>query len=356
MTRPFVHELVTGRVVFRAGALAQVADEARRLGARRVLLIAGGHEKPYADRVAGDLGDRLAGRVEEVVQHVPAEPAAAAAAIADRLGADLLLCVGGGSATGLAKAVARRRGVPILAVPTTYAGSEMSSVWGLTEGERKTTGRDERVRPRTVVYDPELTYSMPAALTATSGMNALAHAVEACYAPDASPIVGLIAEEAVRALARGLPAAVARPDDPAGRSDALYGAFLSGVCLGNATMGVHHKVCHVLGGAYALPHGGVHSALLPYATAFNRAAAPAAAHRIAAALGTAGAATGLWDLARRIGAPTDLVAVGFRPAAIDRVAAEVAAAAPANPRPVTEDGVRALLRAACAGRRPASGG
>jgi len=377
----FVHELATGRVVFGAGALTRVADEVRRLHARRVLLIGGGHEKAYADLIADDLGELLAGRIDEVVQHVPVAVADQATGTATELAADLLLCVGGGSATGLAKAVALRRGIPILAVPTTYAGSEMSDIWGLTDGDRKTTGRDQRVLPRVVVYDPELTLSIPAELTATSGMNSLAHAVEALYAPDASPIVGLIAEESVRALAGALPVCVQRPADLDGRSGALYGAFLAGVALGNATMGVHHKVCHVLGGAYNLPHGGIHSAVLPYATAYNRDHAPEAMRRIAAALGsglgtgldtgldtglgtgpgtglgagpdTGDAALGVWRLADRIGAPTDLVSVGFDPAAIDEVAAAVAAAPPTNPRPVTEQGIRRLLAAACRGEPPA---
>src|SRR5215207_7943300 len=182
----FIHELATGRVIFGVGEVSRVADEVRRLDARRVLLIGGGYEKAYADRIADDLGDLLAGRIEEIVQHVPVEIAAKATRTADQLDADLLLCVGGGSATGLAKAVARERSMPILAVPTTYAGSEMSNIWGLTEGQRKTTGRDPRVLPSVVVYDPELTVTMPADLTATSGMNSLAHAVEALYAQGAS--------------------------------------------------------------------------------------------------------------------------------------------------------------------------
>ena len=350
--RSFTHELVTGRVVFGSGALSQVADEVRRLGVRRVLLVAGRHARRYADRIGDEIGGLLAGRIEEAAQHVPAEVADDATRRAEEAAADLLLCVGGGSATGLAKAVAHTRGTPILAVPTTYAGSEMSDIWGITEGHRKTTGRDPGVRPVVVVYDPELTLSMSPELTATSGMNALAHDVEALYAPNPSPVVTLIAEESIRVLARALPVCVDRPDDLAGRSDALYGAFLSGVAMGNTVMGVHHKICHVLGGAYRLPHSGVHSAVLPYATAYNREAAPEAMCRIAAALAATDAAVGLWGLARRIGAPTDLVSLGFDPALIPEVAAEVSGARTTNPRPVTDDSIRELLRAACAGASP----
>jgi maleylacetate reductase len=348
----FVHELVTGRVVFGAGALSQLPSEVERLGARRVLLIGGGHEKSYADQIANSIGGLLADRIDEVVQHVPVEVARAAIDRADGSNADLLLAVGGGSAIGLAKAVAREREIPILAVPTTYAGSELSPIWGLTEGSRKTTGRDPRVQPRVVVYDPETTLSMPPRLTATSGMNALAHASEALYGKGVSPLVVLAAEESIGAFGSALPRLATDPHDTSARSDALYGAFLAGVSLGNVAMGIHHKICHVIGGAYNLPHGDMHSAVLPYAVAFNSGSAPTAMARIARQLESSDAAEALWRLADRIGAPTSLTEIGFAVDEIDRVAETVAAADFPNPRAVTVDGVRELLEAACAGERP----
>ncbi len=354
--REFVHELDSARVVFGDGAVGRVPAEADRLGALRVLLIGGGHDGNVADGIAAGLGGRVLARVADVVEHVPVEVAAAATRQAADAGADLLLSVGGGSAVGLAKAVARDLGLPILAVPSTYSGSEMTPIWGLTEGGRKTTGRDPRVLPRTVVYDPALTVSLPPGLTATSGLNALAHCVEARYASDASPILRIIATEGARALAAALPACVARPSDRVARSGALYGAWLAGTVLGNVGMGVHHKLAHTLGGVYRLPHAAVHAALLPYTAAYNRDAAAEAMADLAAALAPGGAErdapAALWDLARRLGAPTDLLATGFRREWIDEVADTVAAAAPANPRPVTAAGVRDLLAAACAGRRP----
>lgn len=250
----FVHDhLRMPRVVFAPGALERVADETAALGGTRVLVVAAAHAACARRRVEEALGRRIAAVVDEVVQHVPANVAARAIEAADRSKADVAVCIGGGSATGLGKAVALERGLPLLAVPTTYAGSEMTDIWGLTEGQHKRTGRDERVRPRTVVYDPELTVSMPSAATATSGMNALAHCVEAAYAADASPIVRLLAVEGVRALADALPRCVAQPSDLDARSRALYGAWLAGMTLGDASMGIHHKLCHVLGGAYRLP-------------------------------------------------------------------------------------------------------
>jgi maleylacetate reductase len=348
----FTHELMSGRVVFGDGALGRVAAEVDRLGGRRVLLI-GTAGSAAVEAVAAGLGDTVAARIGRVVQHVPAPVAANAVEVAKAAGADLVVTVGGGSAIGLAKAVARELGLPVLAVPTTYSGSEMTPIWGVTEGGRKTTGRDPRVLPRTVVYDPRTTLSMPPRLTATSGMNALAHCVEALYAPARSPVIALVAVEGAHALAAELPICVRDGADVYARGQALYGAWLAGLALGNATMGLHHEICHILGGTYGLPHAEVHAAVLPYATAFNAGAAPAAMAVLAAALGTgAEAAAGLWDLARSIGAPTDLVTVGFPPEAAGEAAAIVAAAAPVNPRPVTEEGVRELLRAACAGERP----
>jgi maleylacetate reductase len=348
----FVHELTTGRVVFGVDSLAEVPAEVERLESSRVLLISGGQGKRFGDAVADSLGSVVAGRIDKVLQHVPVDAADAATWQADALSADALVAVGGGSAIGLAKAVARNRAIPILAVPTTYAGSEVSPIWGLTENGRKVTGRDPQVLPRTVVYDPRTTMSMPARLTATSGMNALAHAVEALYAPQVSPIVQLLSQEAIRTMATALPGAVTDPNNEDHRSAALYGAFLCGTSLGNALMGIHHKICHVLGGAYNLSHGDTHAAILPYAVAFNRDAAGQAMSQIASALGSTDAAVGLWRLCAEIGAPTSLADVGFNPDDIDDVARIVAEGQFPNPRPVTTGGVRDLLTAACDGRPP----
>jgi maleylacetate reductase len=351
--KDFVHDSPAVRVHFGVGAVTAVPAEVDRLGGRRVLLVADTAAKAYADDLAERLADRVAARIDGVVVHVPATLAADATARARESAADLVVSLGGGSATGLAKAVALETSLPVLAVPTTYAGSEMTPIWGLTEGARKTTGRDPRVLPRAVVYDPALTVGLPVAVSAASGMNALAHCVEALYAPAASPVTAVLAEEGVRALADALPRVVAEPSSLDARGDALYGAWLAGWVLGVAGMGIHHKVCHVLGGTYDLPHGDVHSAVLPYATSFNAPYAAAAMARAARALGTANAAGALWDLATAIGAPTSLAVVGFRHADIDEAAGIVAAAPPDNPRPVDLAGVRELLLAAYRGHRPA---
>jgi len=354
-------ELRTPHVVFGPGSRAQLPAEVDRVGGRRVLLVADAYHPGVVDDLVSGLGTRLAGRTGQIAQHVPVELATATVDEADRIGADLVVSFGGGSATGLAKLVARERGLPIVAVPTTYAGSEMTPIWGQSEGQRKTTGRDPRVLPRTAIYDPELTLGMPADLTAVSGMNAIAHAVESLYAPDVSPLVVMLAEEAIRSLASALPGCVDAPNDLSARSDALLGAWLAGLALGNSTMGLHHRLCHVLGGL-GLPHGEVHAAVLPYAAAYNAPAAPAAMRRVAVALGVTGAPgevdgsaapAALWQLGRRLGTPINLVAAGFDPALIDEVTAQLLANPPANPHPIEADGVRELLAAASAGQIPA---
>lgn len=358
-TGPFVHEAsvpgaATVRIVFGPGVLSQVAGEARLLGTR-ALLLAGRHEAGYADQVAADLGSRLAGRISEVTEHVPVEVADGAVQQAERTGAEVVVAIGGGSATGLAKAIALRTGLPILAVPTTYAGSEMTTIWGLTDERGKQTGRDPHALPRTVVYDPALTLSLPAGITAASGMNAVAHLVEALYAPDVTPTFVEIAETGLRALAAGLPASVSRPGDIPARSKALYGAWLAGWALGSTRMGLHHKLAHVLGGGYRLPHAGTHSALLPQVAAYNAPAAPEALGRVARALGADGpdqAGAALFDLATALGAPTSLAGLGLPADAIDRVAATVAAGDGIHPRKPDLDSLRALLRDAYAGTRP----
>jgi maleylacetate reductase len=349
----FTHEAHPARVLFGDGCRQRLAEEVDRLGLQRVLVIA---SPRLAAEVGAILGARAAATIGGGVMHVPAEIAASAIATAASAGADGIVAVGGGSAIGLAKAVARDGGLPIVAVPTTYAGSEMTSIWGQTEGGQKRTGRDERVRPKTVLYDPELTDVLPAELAAQSGLNAVAHAMEALYTPKLDPVIALFAEEAVAALARALPLVVADGParDRAARSDALYGAWLAGVCLARATKGVHHKLAHVLGGSFGLPHAAVHAVILPYAAAFNRDAAPEAMRRLARALGAGvtDAPAALFALGRRLQVPASLAAIGMRREDLER-AAELATQSPYdNPRPVDRAGVRALLEEAFAGMPP----
>jgi len=354
VTRTFAYTALPMRVRFGAGSLAQLPDEVAGLDLTRVLVLCSPEQEDTGQLVAEALGDRGAGVLPEARMHVPVEVAHRARDLAAEVGADGCVAVGGGSAIGLGKAIALKHGLPVIAVPTTYAGSEMTPVWGLTEGGAKRTGRDPRVLPVSVFYDPELTLTLPAGLSATSGINAIAHAVEGLYAPDASPIVSLLAEEGVRALAAALPAVVADGVDLDARAEAQYGAWLCGAVLGATTMSLHHKLCHALGGTLDLPHAQTHTVVLPHALAYNAAAAPQVVAALSRALGGApDPARALWELAGRLDAPRSLRELGMAKDDITRIADLAAAANPyANPRPVTREGIEALLRAAWAGEQP----
>ena len=352
MPLAFTHDVRSPRVVFGAGTIDRIGDELDRLGAVRVLVICRPRRGEAVERVLAAAGDRVAGVFDGARTHVPAAAADAALAEARRVGADLCVALGGGSAIGTAKAVALRGGPGFLAVPTTYAGSEMTAIWGMTEDGRKTTGRDPRVLARTVIYDPDLTASLTPSVAGPSGMNALAHCVEALYAPDASPIARLMAEEGIRALASALPRVVPGGGAEA-REGALYGAWLAGSALGAAQMGLHHRICHALGGL-GLPHAETHAVVLPHAAAFNAPAAPDAMARAARALGAEDVAGGLFDLGAALGCPASLREIGMCAEDVDLAAERVVETPYPNPRPFDRESVRALLEDAWHGRRPSS--
>ncbi len=336
MIAPFEHLQPAVRVVFGAGSLERLELEDGRW-----LIVHGRSQAAAAERLEARLG--AAGRLGEVRQHVPAELAERGRARFAELGADGLVAIGGGSAIGLAKAIALTTHAPLVAVPTTYSGSEMTSIHGVTEGGRKVTGRDEAVRPRTVVYDPDLTRDLPRAVAAPSAMNALAHCVDGLWAPGATPVTRLLAEAGTRALREGL--------DQDDRERLLYGAALAGWALGVAGTALHHRICHVLGGAYDLPHAETHSAVLPQVAARIARAVPDDAARLAAALGAADLAPAVFDLARRAGAPTALRDLGLREADLGPAALAVAAHTDLD-----EAGAAALLRDAWAGQPPRCAG
>jgi maleylacetate reductase len=345
----FVHESFPSRVVFRVGALDDLPAEAARLGKRPLVLSTPG-QRGLAERVARLLGRCCPGIYDQAVMHVPLETARAARAEALRLEADCCVAIGGGSTVGLAKAIALELPLPILAVPTTYAGSEMTPIWGITEGGVKKTGRDPRVLPRIALYDPVLTLGLPPGISATSGVNAMAHCVEGLYSENANPIVSLMAEEGIRALGRSLPTIIRAPHDIEARTNALYGAWLGGSVLGAVGMALHHKLCHVLGGTFSLPHAETHAIVLPHVVAYNAAAAPEAMRRIAAALGVDNAARGIFELVRALGAKTALKDIGMPEEGIERAVALATTNPYYNPAPVRADGIRALLRAAYEGK------
>ena len=352
MSLRFEHESFAQRVVFAAGeAAAKVAQEVMRLGATSVMLIASKSEADLARRVSRGIPVTL--RFDDVVMHVPVEVAERARAAATGHRVDVIVSAGGGSTTGLAKAIALTTGLPIIAVPTTYAGSEATNVWGLTEGAQKTTGVDPRVLPRAVVYDAALTVSLPVPISVASGLNAVAHCVDSMWAPRTDPINQAMAAEGIRALRLGLPALV---DDPAGllgREQTLYGAYLSAVAFASSGSGLHHKICHVLGGKYNLPHAQTHAIVLPQVLALNGPSAPDAERRLAAAFDSERAIDGLQDLRMRLDAPRALRDIGFTEADIPAAAAAILPTVPAdNPTAVTTEILERLLRAAWDGADP----
>ncbi|TYB42403.1 maleylacetate reductase [Actinomadura chibensis] len=348
----FSYDALPMRVRFGSGVVAALPEEVDRLGLRRVLVLCSPRRRGLGESVSNALGERSAGVLAEARMHVPVEVARRARDRAAELGADGCVAVGGGSAVGLGKAVALEHGLPVVAVPTTYSGSEMTPTWGLTENGRKRTGKDPRVLPAAVLYDPDLTLALPAAVSVTSGFNAVAHAVEALYAPDRSPITALLAGEGVRAMTGALPAVRAGGGDRDARAKALYAAWLCGAVLGVTTMGLHHRLCHALGGTLDLPHAETHTVLLPHALAHNAASAPEAVEALARALDADDPARRLWDLAGSLDAPRSLRSLGMSEGDIDPIGEQVVGASFANPAPVTRDGVTRLLRAAWAGEPP----
>ncbi len=352
VTQRFTHRTLPQRVVFAAGdSPAAVREEVAALGAARVMLIASEREAALADPIAAELP--LALRHDEVVMHVPVEVARRAREAAADCGADVLVSVGGGSTTGLAKAVALASGLPVVAVPTTYAGSEATDVWGLTEGGTKTTGVDAAVLPASVVYDAALLTSLPGELTVASGLNAMAHCVDSMWGPRADPFDRAQAGEGIRALAAGLPVVARDAGAVDGIEDTLYGAYLAAVAFASAGSGMHHKICHVLGGMFALPHAQTHAVVLPHVLAFNAPNAPAARERIARALDADSAVTGLARLYATLQAPRSLREQGMPEEGIAAAVEPVLAAVPSsNPTPVTAENVTALLRAAWTGEEP----
>jgi maleylacetate reductase len=341
----FTHDVPPQRVVFASGALMRVGDEVARLNFSRALVIATpGSGARLGQKVVELLGARAAGLHADAVIHVPKAVAEAGLAAARESKADGLIAVGGGSAIGLAKAIALQTALPIIAVPTTYSGSETTTIFGVTEGARKVTGRDVKVLPRTIVYDPDLTLGLPAAVSAASGMNAIAHCVESFWADGRTPVTLALASESMRRFAKNLSAVIADGSDKAARAECLIAAWLAGTVL-SVSNGLQHKLAHVLGGL-SLPHAEAHAIILPHVTRFNLQAAPEAKARLQEALGADDPADAIAAMLKKFPIPHRLRDIGFDSGKIDFVAGEIAALAIATPRPVTASDVRELLKAA----------
>jgi maleylacetate reductase len=348
----FTYTTPASRVVFGAGSMKLIQQEVEKLGARRALVLCTPEQRAQAEVVSSLLGPSSAGVHDGAQMHVPIENARRAREHAKAVDADCAVAIGGGSTIGLGKAIALESSLPIIAIPTTYAGSEMTPIYGITENGLKQTGRDPKVLPKTVLYDPELSVGLPAHFSFVSGLNAIAHAAEGLYAKDGNPVMSLIAEEGIRALANGLRGVKKSSAEQKARSECLYGAWLCAMVLGNVGMALHHKLCHTLGGTFDLPHAETHAIVLPHVLAYNSIVAPGVMTRIARALGAKSAADGLYDLSEELGVPRGLREIGLLESDLDR-ACSVAMANPYwNPRPVEGPPLRVLLQHAWEGSRP----
>ena len=355
MVERFIYNGLPSRVVFGSGTLAELPGEVERLGIERALVLTTPTRTRWGGEIAAMLGARAAGTFSGAVMHTPVDVTEKAMLVVRELGVDGTIAMGGGSTVGLGKAIALRSGLPQVVVPTTYAGSEMTPIIGETRDGIKATQKSMAVLPETVIYDVDLTLTMPPQLSGISGINAIAHAVEALYAQDRNPIISLMAEEAIAALARALPRIADNPSDRTARGDALYGAWLAGTCLGVVGMALHHKLCHTIGGTFDLPHAETHTIVLPHAAAYNAPAAPEAMVRIARALGANDAAAGLYCLAQTVGARLALRDLGMPESGIEK-AADLAVKSPYwNPRPIERGAIRDLIARAWAGEPPQAG-
>jgi maleylacetate reductase len=349
---PFTFAGLPSRVVFGFGTLAQSGAEIAMLGRKRALVLSTPNQRADAEALASRLRDVAVGVFAEATMHTPSEVTERALAAFRASGADCVVALGGGSTIGLGKAIATRTGADQVVIPTTYAGSEMTDILGETARGEKVTRRDPSILPETVIYDVDLTLTLPVPLAVTSGLNAMAHAAEALYARDRNPIITLLAIDAIRALVDALPVIVRDGGDRTARGTALYGAWLCGAALGGASMALHHKLCHTLGGSFDTPHSETHAILLPHTIGFNAVEVPELLRPVSSALGgTPGAA--LFDFAVSLGAPTRLKDFGLSEADLDR-AASIAVANPYwNPRPFDQSAIRSVLQDAWDGRRPA---
>jgi len=351
MIESFAYTGLPCRILFGEGVLTRLRAEVEALGCSRLLVVSTPRQAAKVTRLIDSVGDCVAGTFAGAEMHTPVavtERAMAAFAACD---ADGVLAFGGGTAVGLSKAIAWRNDAPQIVLATTYAGSEATPILGQTADGLKTTLRDARILPEVVFYDPALTLDLPVSTSVTSGMNAIAHAVEALYAPDANPVSSLMAVEGARALLSALPRIADDPTDRAARAEALYGAWLCGTVLGTVGMSLHHKLCHVLGGSFALPHAETHTVILPHALAYNAVAAAGAIVPLAGILGD-DPALALHRMAGKLGASTSLAALGMREDDLDRAADLATTNSYPNPRPIERQAIRRLLQRAWTGAPP----
>jgi len=350
--RAFRYSPLPANVIFGFGTVSHLRQEVERLGCSRALVVTTPEQADLVDLAKEHLGETFVGAFSRAQMHTPVEVTQSALEYLKDISADSIVGLGGGSTTGLCKALALRTDLPQIILPTTYAGSEATPILGETADGQKRTQRTLKVLPETIIYDVELSMTLPKQLSAVSGVNAIAHSVEGLYAQQLDPVIALLAQEGIRALSGALPIIQQEPDHREARSDALYGAWACGACLGAVGMALHHKLCHVLGGSFDLPHAETHTIVLPHVAAYNRSHAREALSLVANALGSNDAARGLFELNVKLGVPLALKDIGMPADGIDK-AVRLAMSSPYwNPRPVEEASLRELLQNAYEGRQP----
>jgi maleylacetate reductase len=368
MTREWTHTGYAQQIVFGAGAVGRLGEVLRTIGARRALLVttSGRHTSDDGQRVVRALGRALASTFAEVQSHVPVPLVQAAVQQARADGVDAVVSFGGGSCADLAKAVCffveqeqgmpgsshvDRPALPHVSVPTTYSGAELTPFFGMTDPStrQKSGAGGPTTAPVVAVYDPVLTVSTPPRVSAETGMNALAHCVEAAWSPHRTPEAEAVALAGARRIFHALPLVVDEPDDIDIRAGMLEGAVLGGRCLQNASMGVHHGLSQMIGGRTGIAHGLANAIVLPHAVRFNADAVPDEVRRIGEAIGAPDDPAGaIADLVERLGLPSRLSDVGVGADDLDAIArmAPGNRNVAGNPRPVGEQDARAILEAA----------
>lgn len=347
----FVHQAYPQRVVFAAGARSRAGEELDRLGVSRAMIITTPPQADTAAAFARLVGNRVSVVYPGAQTDTPTNVTEGALTAVSSVKADGILVIGGGSAIGLSKAIALRTDLPQLVIPTTFAGSEMTPIVREVERGVKKTRRNPKVVPETVIYDPELVAQLPRHVAGPSAMNAMAHGIDALCTGRANPISSLLAEESIRALGRALPRLLADPNDAAW-AEALYGAWLAGICLGTVDMGIHHKICHTLCGAFDLSHADVHCIILPYTAAFNQFTAPEAIRRLAHALDRDDAPSALHELMLKAESQPSLKAMGLTRAALEKTADLTVEYPCDTPTRVARDEIFQILLAAYDGKPP----
>lgn len=356
----FTHVGMPGRVIHGAGSVATLAAEVEALDARRVMFCCTKSRVPEVEKLAATLGARFAGICDAAKIFVPLSAVEPGREMAAALNADCLVSYGGGTAVGLAKAIALggeglEGGMPIVSIVTTYSGSETTALQGIIghDGVR-TNYRDMRMLPKVLIYDPELMLDVPLDVSIASGFNSIAHAVSSYLGKDANPVANMFSENGIRAMSSALVRLAQDPRDVDARSEALHGAWLCGMTLMSSGTTIHHKMVHVLGGGFDLPHGPTHAIMLPHSTAYNRDAAPEAMKGIARAFGdeAADAPRALFDLLGKSGAAEGLKQLGLPEAALDEAADRIMIDRYFNLRDYDRSAIRAALQDAWEGKPP----